>query len=271
MRVATFNVAGLPSRLAPLRYRAAYFCRVFEESDVDVLCFQEVWTRAHLGVLRARLPSYPYLAWRRGIGGQPAGGLAMFSRTPFGAVSYASYRGTGPGTGPLLFRARLALNTAGQGVLVAPVKEAVVATTHLTANRDGDWSAGSRYGPVHRAQLDRLHETLRPDHRPTVLAGDFNIASDSPWYPSIVDGGWRDPFAGTDLVTFQTALLPPDRPGRRIDYLLVAGDHPVRDTAVLFARPVRLPDGRRAFVSDHLALTASIGTAGADPRAGTGC
>ncbi len=45
IRVATLNVCGLPSSLPALRPRAAEFCRRLTEMDVDVVMFQEVWTR----------------------------------------------------------------------------------------------------------------------------------------------------------------------------------------------------------------------------------
>src|SRR2546430_7857087 len=143
-RIATLNVCGLPSSLDPMARRATEFCRYFEESDLDILNFQEVWGRRTLAVLRAHLPSFPYLAWRRGIAGQPAGGLATFSRLPLGAVSYRSFRGTWPAGGGVRFRARLAVNSLLQGVLTVELAGlgAVVANTHLTANKDGKWSAG---------------------------------------------------------------------------------------------------------------------------------
>ena len=49
------------------------------------------------------------------------------------------------------------------GVLVTELPELglVLANTHLTANKDGDWSAHNRYHGFQRAQLNRLHSVLR--------------------------------------------------------------------------------------------------------------
>jgi hypothetical protein len=248
-------VCGLPSRLDPLAVRADGFCRYFEESRLDVLHFQEVWTRRALALLRARLPSYPFVAWRRGIAGQPAGGLATFSRLPLGAVSYTPFRGVRPDRGGLRFRLVRAVNSALQGVLAVELagSATVVANTHLTANKDGDWSAGNRHLGFQRAQLVRLHAALRRTGTDlVVVAGDFNIASDGPLYPLLVDG-WRDPFAATDPVTYQAAFLPPGASGHRIDYLLVRGGRVV-DSGLLFAAP----DGQGRYLSDHMALTATV-------------
>src|SRR4051794_14676529 len=84
--VATLNVGGVHRDLAPLAVRAPAFGGWFAEHDVDVINFQEVWTPRRLGVLRAALPTYPFPAWRRGVAGQPAGGLVTFSRWPVTGV-----------------------------------------------------------------------------------------------------------------------------------------------------------------------------------------
>jgi exonuclease III len=274
VRLTSLNVCGLPSPLPPLAERAAEFCRRIDESDTDVLNLQEVWRRSQLAVIRARLRSFPYVAWRRGVAGQPAGGLVTFSRLPVGTVSYRSFRGGLPNAGGLGFRAARAVNSLLQGVLAVELTGlgAIVANTHLTANKDGDWSADNRYFAFQRAQVGMLHETLQrastAGNQLMIVTGDFNIASDGPLYPLIVsDGGWRDPFAVLDPATYHVDFLPPGSAGHRIDYLLVSGDavrFPVIDSGVLFAEPVPLPGGRTMYVSDHVALTARVGLTALD-------
>jgi len=141
---------------------------------------------------------------------------------------------------------------------------AVVANTHLTANKDGDWSADNRYHAFQRTQLRMVHAVLGRARTTelTIVTGDFNIASASPLYPLIVDGGaWRDPFAVADPVTYHAEFLPPGSTAHRIDYLLVSGDpatFPVTGAEPLFTGPVALPDGRVRYLSDHVALTARV-------------
>jgi hypothetical protein len=270
--VATLNVCGLPwsqSSLPPLAQRAVEFGRRLEQSGLDVVNLQEVWGRQGLAVIRAQLPSFPHVAWRRGSRGQPAGGLVTFSRRPVGAVSYTSFRGALPDAGGVVFRARNAVNSLLQGVLTVELVGlgTVVANTHLTANKDGDWSTGNRYHVFQRRQVEMLHAAVRRARRVgtelMVVTGDFNIASDASLYPLIVDGGaWRDPFATIDPVTFHPEFLPPGSTGKRIDYALVLGDEarfPVVDSGLLFAEPVGLADGGRMYVSDHVALTVRLG------------
>jgi len=268
IRVMSFNVCGLPSRLAPLSERATHFCRHIDGSDIDVVNLQEVWGRRTLALIRTHLPSYPFVAWRRGLAGQPAGGLVTLSRRPFGAVSYTSFRGARSTVGGVAFRAKCAINSMMQGVLTVELAGlgTVIANTHLTANRDGDWSAGNRHHALQRTQLGMLHTVLARARtvgtQRMIVSGDFNVASDSPLYPMIIGGGaWRDPFAATDPVTYHLAFLPSGSTPHRIDYLLVHGDtatSAVIDSELLFVEPLALPDGRRMYLSDHVALTARI-------------
>jgi exonuclease III len=257
IHIVTFNVCGLPTAYRPVADRAPGFCRELERHDLDVVNLQEVWTRSALKVIRANLPSLPYVAWRRGIGGQPAGGLATFSRHPIGRVSYTSFRRALPPSGGLRFRVRRTINTFLQGVLVVDLPGAGVtlANTHLTANKDGDWSAGNRHFPFQAAQLRRLHAAVPASDRPTVLTGDFNVAACGPLYPDVVDNGrWHDPFAPDGPITFHREFLPPGSTGHRIDYLLCSpSTYPVVETGLLFTRPE--PD----YLSDHVALRARLG------------
>jgi exonuclease III len=267
--IASWNICGLPSSLPAPKQRATEFCRLLEESDLDVVNLQEVWTRALLNFIRTRLPSFGFVAWRPGIAGQPAGGLASFSRLPLGRVSYTSFRAIRPRTGAPTFRVLKALNSRLQGVLIVELadRQALIGNVHLSANRDGDWSAANRHHGFQRAQLTALHDAVRRARTSqtelTIVSGDFNISSGSTLYPQTVEhGAWRDPFAEADRPTFITELLPPGRTPHRIDYLLVSGDarkYPIMDADLLFEQPVPRPGRPPTFLSDHAALMVRIG------------
>jgi endonuclease/exonuclease/phosphatase family metal-dependent hydrolase len=154
---------------------------------------------------------------------------------------------------------RRRIEAAFHGVLLVRLagSPVVVGNSHLTANRDGDWSAANRHHGFQRAQLDLLGAATRGAD-PAVLTGDFNVTSGCPLYPSIVEG-WRDPFAASNPATYQQAMLPPDRPASRIDYILVRGVEDPVGTGVLFADPVPLPGTERpALLSDHVGLLAEF-------------
>jgi len=261
LHVASLNVCGLPAKLAspklaPLRDRATWFCGELEASDIDIVAFQEVWTRRALDVLTRRLPSFPYVAWRRGLRGQPAGGLVTFARRPLGAVSYTSLRAAPTQGGPV-FRAMCAINSTLQGALTVGLRglDAAVGNTHLTANHDGDWSATNRHHGFQHAQLRRLQAAVgRSRASVTILGGDFNIASDSPLYRHIVSGGrWHDPFASDDPATHHAAFLPDGATQHRIDYLLTDGE--VLGSGLLFVEPV---GDAASYASDHIGLSLRV-------------
>ena len=265
MRIATLNVCfGVRSRLAPAALRAAEYSRRLDELALDVLNLQEVWSPRLLARIRAGLPSLPHVAWRRGIAGQPVGGLATLSRHPVEDVRYHAFRRGRVGAGGPGFRLRQRLEVGIHGVMRVRLAgtPVVVGNVHLTANRDGDWATTNRHHEVQRAQLSQVRQAMRSAD-PAVLTGDFNVTSGSPLYPSIVEG-WRDPFGGTNPPTYQESMLPAGRRAGRIDYILVRGvAGPVR-TEVLFTDPVPLPypGGRPALLSDHVGLLADLGNSG---------
>ena len=147
LHVMTFNVCGLPSSLLPLPERAVEFGRRIDESDVDVLNLQEVWFRPTLHAIRAGLPNFPHIAWRRALGGRPAGGLVTFSRHPLSTVEYSSYAGTRPSAGGLRFRVKRAFNGLMQGVLTTRLagRRTLIANTQP---HGGEPNSQSRTSPM---------------------------------------------------------------------------------------------------------------------------
>ncbi|PBC75560.1 endonuclease/exonuclease/phosphatase family metal-dependent hydrolase [Streptomyces sp. TLI_235] len=274
--VATLNVCcGLRNSLRPVKERAAEICARVEQTDVDVLNLQEVWTPGLLGFLRGRLPSFPHVACSTGVFGRPMGGLVAFARVPVQSVAFRSFRATRPDRGNPLFRAGGAVTAGLQGVLTYELtgRRTILGNAHLSANRDGDWSAGNRHEALQRAQLRAVHEALRragrSDTRLALLVGDFNLPSTCGLYRRAVDGGaWRDPFAAADLPTFHAPLLPAGARAHRVDYVLVQGDpgrHPVTAADLLLTEPVRLPSGAASYLSDHMAQLVRVAMPAAAP------
>ncbi|GAA1256097.1 hypothetical protein GCM10009665_53190 [Kitasatospora nipponensis] len=269
--LASLNVCcGLRHPLRPVRERVAGFCRLLEQAQPDLVNFQEVWAPGLAGLLRAHLPSLPFVAARPGPLGRPAGGLLSLSRTPVRAVRYTSFRGTRPRAGGRVFRGALAAGACLQGVLTFEVagRRTLVGNAHLTANRDGDWSPGHRHEALQAQQLRRVQEALRRAAGPGVdlvlVSGDFNLPSASPLYPALLEGGrWRDPFAAADLPTFQAELLPAGARAHRVDYVLVAADparYPVTPAERLLTGRAPTASGAAGFLSDHLAQAVTVRT-----------
>lgn len=273
LTIATLNVNGLRRPrppLLPLARRARALGERLDATPIDVLNLQEVYFYESVRLLRKHLPSFPYVAYRRGPVG-PCGALVTFSRHPLGRVRYRSFAGIVPNRGSLRFRFRRALLSAIQGLTTVDLRglPVTVVNTHLTANHDGDWSRDNRFFDFQQAQLRRLNATLSRRRRPglTVITGDFNIASDSDHYPMIVENGARhDPFAATSPVTFHAAFLPPGEPAHRIDYVLLAGTATVLDATTLFTEPETV-DGEPHYLSDHIGLSVRLKLTALEPDA----
>ena len=98
-----------------------------------------------------------------------------------------------------------------------------VINTHPAANRDGDWSQGSRFYPLHRAQLAVLARVVRGAAAPAVVCGDFNVDRDSSLFGGFVTGaGLADAFEGSCPATFRAEYLPPGETPHCIDFILTA-------------------------------------------------
>jgi sphingomyelin phosphodiesterase 2 len=266
LSVVSFNLCGHPLMRPGFRARAAEFARQIEERRVDVVALQEVYTAAQVRYLRRLLPSLPFVAYRSGVLGQPRGALVTLSRYPVQRPAFVTFGGTA--VWQLSRRVlRVAVQVRLKGMLVTRLRgpDLVVANVHPSPNHDGDWSPGNRFQPMHRAQLARINAVCAR-YRVEVLCGDFNVASTSRLSQDFLrSGGWYDVFADADPPTFHVRFLGPARHGphsaKRIDYVLLrAGDQPpvVDDAQVLFDGPVDLPGHPGAYVSDHMALFASV-------------
>jgi Endonuclease/Exonuclease/phosphatase family len=249
----TRGVTPVGSRLAG---RYAAIGRAVDAGDADVASFQEVFTWWHLRLLARRMRSFPQVSFRPSLVG-PAGGLVTFSRRP---VSGTAYRGFGlppvaPGISPA---ARLEASLKGALVTRLAGPGLSVVNTHLAANRDGDWSPGSRFYPLHRAQLAVLARIVREAAAPAVVCGDFNVARDSSLFGGFVtDAGLADAFEGSCPATFRTEYLPPGAASHCIDFILTTDGVRADAAAVVFTDSHPLPGGP-GYVSDHLGLRASL-------------
>lgn len=248
--VASLNIRGIPLSGSRLAARCQAIGTFFEASDIDVACFQEILTYAHLALLARQMRSFRYLSFRRALPG-PAGGVVTFSRVP---VASTAFRGFGPVTARIPWRARLRARMKGALVTRLTSPEVSVINTHPLANTDGDWSAANRFFPAHRAQLAALSEVVGGALAPVVVCGDFNIDRDSALFSDFVsETGLDDAFEGRCPPTFRAEYLPAGAMPRCIDFILTTGKVKAISAEVLFAgeQPLR---GDPGHVSDHLGL-----------------
>ena len=257
--VVTFNICGHPLMRPDFHTRANEFARQIEERAVDVVALQEVYTAKQVRYLQQKLPSLPHVAYKKGLLGQPRGALVVFSRHPLERPRFASFAGTATWqpSGRVL---RVAGQVRLKGLLVTRLRESglVIANAHPSHNPDGDWSPGNRFFAMHQAQL-RVINAVCTKYNVKLIVGDFNVASGSLLAREFLDaGGWTDVFAADDPPTFHIEFLGPGHhTAKRIDYILVRGLQP-EQTEVLFDGPVTRPGQPKMYVSDHMALRATV-------------
>ena len=201
--VASLNIRGTPLTGSRLAARCQAIGAFFEASDVDVACFQEVHTYAHLVLLARQMRSFRHVSYRPSPLG-PAGAVVTFSRVPVVSISFCRF---GPVAAPIPGWPRARMKGALTTTLTGP--RVSVVNTHPVANTDGDWSAGNRFVPAHRAQLSALARVAGAVRGPVVVCGDFNIDRESGLFSDFVsETGLGDAFEGRCPPTFRAEYLP---------------------------------------------------------------
>ncbi|GIF07402.1 endonuclease/exonuclease/phosphatase family protein [Actinoplanes siamensis] len=240
MRLLTFNALFT----GDVRPRLRALGRVLRESDVDIACLQEVLYRSTARLLRRH---FPHSACAGAV--VLKGGLVLLSRLPVRRPRFVRFPMSGPPRPEFLMR---------KGVLIAEIGDLVVMNTHLSANRDDDWSPGNRFSSVARAELEVLAAELAAidRSRPVVVTGDLNLPRDS---VALVDfrrsAGLADAMAGDPRPTYRPLPQWPNPPA--FDHILTRGCAAEHADLVLQDEVV-LPGGRRAHLSDHFGVAAEI-------------
>lgn len=251
LTVASLNTRGIPMLGSRLSDRYTAIGAAFEASAVDVVSFQEVATYFHLRQLVRAMPSYPCVSYRRSVAG-PAGGLLTLSRGAVSQTGYQRFPALAERDGlPTVARIEAAI----KGMLVTRLAGIAIVNTHLTANRDGDWSESNRFHGLHRLQLDAVRRYVATVERPAIVNGDFNVSRDSSLYHDFIrDTGLVDAFGDHCPPTFHSAYLEPGKPSHCIDFLLLSGRSITAESAQLtFTTP-----GEIGYLSDHLGLEVSV-------------
>lgn len=249
LTVASLNTLGFPIVGSDRAERYRVIADTFETSEVDVVCFQEVFTYHHLRQLTGRMPSFRHVGLRRSVVG-PAGGVVVLSRRPIAGSDFHRFPLPRKTAGlPWLVR----FKAAWRGALVTRLAEPrlCVVNTHILPNLDEDWSPENRFYRPQQRQLAVLARVVRGLSAPSVVCGDFNVPRDSPLY--------RDFIAETGLTDVFGDRCPPTlrESPYCIDYILVAGPIKVEATDLLFTDKAPLPGGP-GYVSDHIGLCAAL-------------
>jgi endonuclease/exonuclease/phosphatase family metal-dependent hydrolase len=164
---------------------------------------------------------------------------------------------TGPVRGEFFMRKGALLAS-----VITPDGELVVVNTHLSANRDDDWSPTNRYTRIAVAELARLTELVAAvgPSLPVAVVGDLNIPRDAAALADFVaTAGLRDILAGDPRPTYRPTPRWPSPPA--LDHVLVraaAGETLTGGADLVFQDKVTLADGRQAYLSDHYGVRAQL-------------
>lgn len=229
---------------------------ILSRSDYDIVCLQEVMYRHHARLLHQAAPVYRHRAYAGAV--LLKGGLVLLSRWPIIRCRFVRY----PMATPV--RPELIMRKGAQVASVAtPDGELVVVNTHLSANRDDDWSHENRYTRVARSELEHLAEQIAmvDPALPVVVLGDLNVPRGSAVLNDFNAAvGLRDVLAGDTRPTYRPTPTFPTPPA--FDHVLVrAAPGAVLDgrASLVFQDAVLLAGGRQAYLSDHYGVTAEIG------------
>lgn len=234
IRLATLNLWALPEPLGrDVQERIDAVGRRLPALDLDVIAFQEVWTRDAADRLRAagRRAGLEHSWFGDGPFGD--GGLLLLSRLPVDEVRFEAYAVTGA---PEKAAANLEY-LSGKGFATArlrtPAGPLVLVNTHLHARYTG--SAPHRHMPHRTGQAVQLTARFVDRPEPLVAVGDFNFREGETDYRVLTDIlGVRDVAASLGRRESTTLRLNPYRSerslDRRKDYVFVRDG---ADTAVV--------------------------------------
>jgi endonuclease/exonuclease/phosphatase family metal-dependent hydrolase len=259
IRLATLNVWALPEPIGrDVSARIDAIGRRLAALDLDLIAFQEVWTRdAGRRLGDAGRSAGLRHAWS---GGADAGGLLLLSRYPIDEVSFESFALQGE-------IERVAMNLeylSGKGFATArlstPAGPLLVVNTHLHARYSS--AAKHRHIPHRTAQAVQMAARFMGRAEPVVMLGDFNCQDGESDYQVLTEIlGMTD--AAMALGNPQSTVLHTNvyrrasSRDRRKDYFFVrsGGDRNLVPRAVVRSFDDRFEiDDEPANCSDHAGL-----------------
>ncbi|MBW2400207.1 MAG: endonuclease/exonuclease/phosphatase family protein [Deltaproteobacteria bacterium] len=184
IRLATLNVWALPEPIGrDVSARVDAIGRRISSLDLDLITFQEVWTRdAGRRLCDAGRAAGLHYAWS---GGVDAGGLLLLSRYPIDEVSFERFALQGEAE-------RVVMNLeylSGKGFATArigtPAGPLLVVNTHLHARYSS--AAKHRHTPHRTVQTIQMAARFVGMDEPVALLGDFNFREGEPDYQVLTE------------------------------------------------------------------------------------
>jgi len=238
------------------RFRAS--SAVLNSINADILILQEVLDFPHLIYLKRLLSEFPYVIYKKSLYG-PRGGLVIFSKIPLERAHYHDFVERGK-----IHNKSISGLLSLKGILKAKIKDTniVVINTHLNQNSDHDWSLNNRYVPILISQLKQLAIytwSILEHEDKIILAGDFNMPKDTPYYKDFIkQANLFDIFKNDSFSTYHLPDLPKEIKVGRIDYIFASSSFAVRDKTYILREQIMDESGKLFFASDHMGLVATF-------------
>lgn len=268
LSIFSYNVLGVPfvtthqlKEYLRISYhlisRFRVLAKTLEEAKPDIIALQELHIYPLLYLLKRRLPSYPYIAYKPHKFG-PRGGLVIFSRLPFTDMTYTDFHQHGSFRNKT-FVAKIIQN----GLLRCRINNLPfsIINTYLTSGADQNWSDESKHHRLKTMQLKQLADEINLEKKignEILTAGDFNIQKDSSLYDEFIRlTNAQDLFDTFSQPTVHKAFLPQEAMEPRLDFIFANFENvsiQKNNTKHFFDSKVKLTDKRTGYISDHIAL-----------------
>lgn len=267
LTVISFNCMGLFSfdtlrgflQSTNILQRINKIGELLEKEQADVILLQEVHTYLVLNLLKTKLRSYPYLAYKQYVYG-PRGGLVIFSKHPFEHLEYTNYKRKGS-----LLNKSVVAHIIQNGILTIKIKKQPIyfLNTYITPNMDYNFTKNNRFARYIEYQLRQLAYVIKQfsSQGDVIIGGDFNTDKKSYLYKTFTElSKTTDIFEKDTMPTKHQEFYPAHIQVERLDYLFHFGK--TKPTVIssehLFTKKIPLKNGDFSYLSDHVALKATI-------------
>lgn len=259
--ISSLNTYGYPAYNRRLALKDRYFAiaNYFNDSKIDVIHLQEIFTYYHLLLFKKMLKSFPYHYFEKSLIG-PKGGLVTFSRIPLVKIQY--YRFLNLYTP--LNRSLLEAILGQKGMLITKIqdKDIALVNVHFKAVLNYDWNISGKYYKMVFSQVKKFKEILKNKEFKIVIAsGDFNLDRKSSIYEELLDlKGLKDINGKSKKNTFYNKFDRNTSLSYCLDYILIYGNskkYKILDKRYVLEDMVKLRDSW-GFVSDHIGLSATL-------------
>jgi endonuclease/exonuclease/phosphatase family metal-dependent hydrolase len=260
LNLLTFNTLGTPFFAPNIAKRYRKTAELINASDIDVVCFQELFSHYNRILFDRYLKLFPYRVYKPFSLGL-YGGLAIYSKIPLVFESFHVY------SYPKGIFVPPYTRLARSGILVAKCRDIPLrlVTTHLSSDVVHNLTPQSKFYKLISTQLEQAVDlfTNLSKKAPVIMTGDFNISNRSTLYDSFLERTKaQDVFKGDVTPSYNFNRIPyiyPAQTSERIDYIFYKGQAPLNVLSKSRMFVDKVSNGsKQYYLSDHMGLTASI-------------